>query len=81
MRRNANGTTKIVPKVIVPHVTNDVVYGPKLISKCIYDASSGGFSIPENAVAAQIANLYAFVAALHDNAVMKTWVNNMEAAT
>ncbi|UUW21345.1 MAG: hypothetical protein [Sanya fiers-like virus 30] len=80
MTRNSQGTTRIPVKVIVPNVTTDPVYGPKLVSKCIYDSRNGGFIIPENAVQSQIDDLYAFVANLYTNAVFKTWVRTFEPA-
>ena len=81
MTRNSSGTTRVPVKVIVPYVTSDPVYGPKLVSKCIYDSRNGGFIIPENAIQSQIDDLYAFVSNLYTSAVFKTWVRTFEPAT
>lgn len=80
MLRNQQGTTRIVPKVIVPYVTNDAVNGPKLVSKCIFDASSGGYIIPENAVQSQIDDCEAYTRAVMNSTVLKDWVKSFDPA-
>lgn len=80
MIRNGQGTTRVTAKIIVPNVSVDPIAGPKLISKCIYDARNGGFVIPENATQAQIDDLYAFTSNLYANAVFKLWVRTFEPA-
>lgn len=79
--KNAQGTTRIYRKVIVPYVTTDPVYGPKLVSKCIYDDQNGGYIIPLNAVQTQIDDLEAFVKNLTSHAIMAAWVKNSDPQT
>lgn len=80
MQRNAQGTTRITPKIIVPYVTNDIVAGPKLVSKAIYDTASGGYVIPENAVQTQIDDLEAYSKNLMTSTVIRDWVKNFDPA-
>lgn len=80
MQRNGNGTTRVTPKVIVPQVTTDPVYGPKLVCKALYDAAGGGFIIPENATQTQIDDLEAYTRGLVSSTAFKDWVKNFDPA-
>lgn len=79
MVTNQNGTTRVSPKVIVPQVVNDPSFGPKLVCKAIFDASSGGFIIPNNATIDQINDLEAFVRTLYGTTQFKNWVKSQDA--
>lgn len=78
MKRNANGTTSVVPKVIVPNVVDDPAKGPSLVSKCLFDSATRGFIIPQNAVTTQIEDLEAFTRSLFASAVLSAWVKTFE---
>lgn len=81
MTRNANGTTRVSRRVIVPQVTNDAVAGPKLVCKCVYDDANGGYIIPNNALQTQIDDLEAYVKNLTAHATNANWVKNMDPQT
>lgn len=78
MARNTNGTTRVKYKIIVPYVTNDILTGPRLISKALFDSEGGGFIIPENATQDQINDLEAFHRNLVQQAAFKDWVKTFE---
>lgn len=80
MQRNGNGTTRVTPKVIVPQVTTDPVYGPKLVCKALYDAAGGGYIIPENATQTQIDDLETYTRWVMGSQALRDWVKNFDPA-
>lgn len=77
--RTSRGSRRVEYKILVPYVTT--VDGiPTLVSTALYDSRTGGFIIPENAVTAQIDDLYAFQKNLSAHAVMDAWVRQQDPA-